>query len=122
MGKDWLWRRVRASKYGAYDSAWVLGLVSVRETAPLLLTFAMKPFGSKQLESVRVAAAMSGKEAAMCWARAWGEGLDLGAKKRLEAWGRDDGGFVLLFPSLAIAVAEAPLAFFFLLPWPKPAA
>jgi len=35
---------VRASKYGAYDSPGVLGLVPVRETAPLLLTFAMKAF------------------------------------------------------------------------------
>jgi len=113
---------VRASKYGAYDSAGVLGLVPVRETAPLLLTFAKKPFGSRQLESVRVAAAMSGKEAAMHWARAWGAGFDLGAKKRLEAWGRDDGGFVSLFPSLTTSVAEAPLGLFFLFPWSEPAA
>ena len=92
------------------------------EMAPLLLTFAMKPFGSRQLESVKVAAAMSGKEAAMRWARAWGAGLDLGAKKRLEAWGSDDGVFISLFPSLATSVAEAPLVFFFLFPWPEPAA
>ena len=67
---------MRASKYGAYDSAGVFGLVPVRETAPRLLTFAMKPFGRRQLESVRVAAAMSGKEAAMRWARVWGAELD----------------------------------------------
>jgi len=78
-------RRVRASKYGAYNPAGVLGLVPVWDTAPRLLPFAMKPIGRRQLESVRVAAAMSGKEAAMSWARAWGAGLDLGAKKRLEA-------------------------------------
>jgi len=39
-------------------------------------------------------------------ARAWGAGLDLGAKKRLEAWGRDDGVFILLPPSLATSVAD----------------
>ena len=54
--------------------------------------------------------------------RAWGAGLDLGAKKCLEAWGRDDGGFIALFPSLATSVAEAPLVFFFLSPWREPAA
>jgi len=113
---------VRASKYGAYDSAGVLGLVPVRETVPLLLTFAMKPFGSRQLESVRVSAAMSGKEAAMRWARVLGAGLDLGAKKRLEAWGRDAGVLISLFPSLAISVAKAPFVFFFLFPEPEPAA
>ena len=112
---------MRGSKYGAYDSAGVLGLVPVRETAPLFLPFAMNPFGSRQLESVRVAAAMSGKEAAMLWARAWGAGWDLGAKKRLEAWGRDDGVLISLLPSLAISEAEAPFVFFFLFPGPEPA-
>jgi len=73
-GKDWLRRRVRASKYGVYESAGLLGLVPVRQTAPLLLTFAMKPFGSRQWELVRVAVAMSGKEAALFWARAWERG------------------------------------------------
>ena len=102
---------MRASKYGAQDSAGVLGLVPVRETTPRLLTFAMKPFGSRQLESVRVAAAMSGKKAAMRMARAWGSGLDLGAKKRLEAWGRDDGVFISLIPSLATSVAEVLFVF-----------
>jgi len=58
----------------------------------------------------------------MRWARAWGAGLDLIAKKRCEAWGRDDGNFISLFPSLAISVAEAPLVFFFLFPGPEPAA
>jgi len=121
-GKDWLRRRVRASKYGAYDSAGVLGLVPVRETAPRWLTFAMKPFARRQLDSVSVAAAMSGKEAAIRWARAWGAGLDLGAKKCLEAWGRDEGAFISWFPSLTTSVAEAPLVYFFLLPGPEPAA
>jgi len=102
---------VRASKYGAYDSAAVLGLVPMRKTVPRLLTFAMKPFGRRQLDSVRVAAAMSGKEVAIHWARAWGAGLDLGAKKRLEAWGRDDRVFVSLSPYLAISVAEPPVRF-----------
>jgi len=99
----------------------VLGLVPVRGTAPRLLTFAMKPFGRRQLESVRVAAAMSGKEAAMRWASAWGAGLDLGAKKGLEAWGRDDGAFNSLSPSLTTSVAEASFVFFLFFPGPEPA-
>ena len=74
------------------------------------------------MDSVRVAAAMSGKEAAMCWARAWGAGFDLGAKKCLEARGRDDGAFITLFPSLATSVAEALFVFFFLFPGQEPAA
>jgi len=97
-------------------------LVPFRETAPRLLTFAMKPFGRRQLESVRVAAAMSGKEAAMRWARAWGADLALGPKKRLEAGGRDDGALISLSPSLATSVAEVPLFFFFPFPRPEPAA
>jgi len=113
---------VRASKYGAYDSAGVFGLVPVRETVPRLLTFAMKLFGRRQLESVRVAAAMSGNEAAMRWAWAWGAGLDLGAKKGLAAWGRDYGVFDSLSPSLATSVAQAPFFFFFPFPGPEPAA
>ena len=113
---------MRASKYGAYDSAGVLRLVPVSERAPRFLPFAMKPFGRRQLESVRVAAAMSGKEAAMRWTRAWGVGLDLGAKKPLEAWGRDDGEFISLFPSLATSVADAALLFLFVFPWPETAA
>ena len=97
-------------------------LVPVREMASRLLTFAIKPFGRRQLDSVRVAAAMSGKEAAMGWARTWGGGLDLGAKKCLEARGRDDGAFISLFPSLATSVAKAPFVFFFLCAGPEPAA
>ena len=112
---------MRASKYGACNSAGVLGLVPVRDTAPLSLTFAMKPFGRGQLESVRMAAAMSGKEAARRRTRAWGAGLDRGAKKRLEAGGRDDRNFISLFPALATSVAEAPFIFFLLFPWPEPA-
>ena len=70
----------------------------MRETAPRLLTFALKSFGRRQLDLVRVAAVMSGKEPAMRCARAWGAGSDLGAKKRLEASGRDDRVFVSLSP------------------------
>jgi len=55
-------------------------------------------------------------------ARAWGEGLDLGAKKRLEAWGRDDGVFISLFLSLATSVAEVLFVFLLFLPGPEPAA
>jgi len=36
---------------------------------------------------------MSEKEAARRWAREWGAMLDLAAKKRLAAKGRDDGIF-----------------------------
>jgi len=100
----------------------VSGLVPVRETAPRLLTFAMKHFRRRQLDSVRVAAAMSGKEEAMRCARAWGAGLDLAAKKRLEAKGKDDGVFISLFPSLATSVAEALFFFYCCLPGPEPAA
>jgi len=100
----------------------VLGLVPVRETAPRLLPLAMKPWGRRQLDSERVAAAISGKVEAMRWARAWGAGLDLEAKLRLEAWGREDGVFITLSPSLATSVAEVPFAFFFLFPGREPAA
>jgi len=94
----------------------------VRETGPRLLTLAMKPFESRQLDSVRVAAAMSGKEAAMRCASAWAAGSDLGAKKSLEARGRDDGVFIWLFPSRATSVAEAFFFHFFPFPGPEPAA
>jgi len=104
-----------------YDSAGVLGSVPVRETAPLLLTLAMKPLGRRQLESVRVVAAMSGKAAVMRCARACGGGFVLAAKKHLEAKGREKGGFILLSPSLATSAAEL-LFVFFLLPAPEPAA
>ena len=43
----------------------MLGLVPVREMTPRLLTLAMKPFGRRQLDSERVAAAMSKKMEAM---------------------------------------------------------
>jgi len=84
-----------------YESAGVLGLVPVRETAPPLLTFAMKPLGRRPLESVRVEATLSGRVAAMLCARTWGVGPVLVAKKLLEAKERDDGGFIFLWPSLA---------------------
>jgi len=99
----------------------VLGLVPVRETAPRLLTLAMKPFGRRQLDSERMAAAIFGKVEAMRWARAWGAGLDLEAKNRLEAWGRDDGVFISLSPSLATSVAEVLFVFRFFFPRPGPA-
>ena len=41
------------------------GLVTVSETAPRLVTLAMKPFGRKQLEYGWVAAAISGNVEAM---------------------------------------------------------
>ena len=64
---------------------------------------------------------MSGKEAAMREARAWGAGLDLGAKKALEASGRDDGVFISLLPSLATSVAEVPFVFLLFFHGPEPA-
>ena len=104
---------MRASKYGVQDSAGMEGSVRVSETAPQLLTLAMKPFGRRQLESERVAAAMSGKVAAMRCAKAWGAGLVLLAKKAIEAKGSDDGVFLSLSPSVAISVAEVLFPFFF---------
>ena len=77
------------------------GLVPVRETAPRLLTFAMKPFRRRQLELVRVAAAMSGKEAAMRKARAWAVGLDLGQRSLLRPGGGTTG-LLVLYPHLSL--------------------
>jgi len=65
---------------------------------------------------------MSGKEAALRCARAWGAGSDLGAKKRLEASGRDDGIFILMSPVLATSVAVAFFFAFFPFSGPEPAA
>jgi len=55
-------------------------------------------------------------------ARAWGAGLVLAVKKRLEAKGRDEGGFISLSSSLATPVAEAPLVLCFFFSRPEPAA
>ena len=100
----------------------VLGSVPVRQTAPPLLTFAMKPFRRRQWDSVRVAAALSWKEAAMSCASACGAGSDLRAKERLEANGRDDRVFISLSTVLATSVAKAFLFPFFAFPGPQPAA
>jgi len=100
----------------------VLGLVRVRERSPRLLTLAMKPFGRRQFDSERVAAAKSGKVEAMRWARAWSAGLDLEAKNRLEAWGRDYGVFISLALSLATSVAEVLFLPRVLFPGSEPAA
>ena len=100
----------------------MLGLVAVRETPPRLLTFGIKPLGRRHLESVRVAAARSGKVGSMHCARAWGTGSILAAKKHLEAKGRDDGGFISLSPSLASSMAEFVFVFFVFVPGPEPAA
>jgi len=100
----------------------VLGSVPVRETAPLFWTLATKRLGRRQLESVRVAAAMSGKAAVMRCARAWGAGSALAAKKCLEAKGREGGDFILMSPSFATLAAEEFFVLFFLLPRPEPAA
>jgi len=86
-------------------SAGVLGLVPVRETAPQLLTFTMNSLGRRQLQLVRVAAAISGKVAPTIFARAWRMRPVLMAKKRLEASGRGDWGFISLSPSLTTSVA-----------------
>jgi len=89
-----------------------LGLVLVRELVPQSLTFAMKPLGRRQLESVRVEATRLGKVTAMQERRVWGEKLVRIAKECLEARGRGEGGFIHLSPSLATSVAEACLFFF----------
>jgi len=73
------------------------------------------------LDSLRGAAAKSRTEAVMCWARAWGVGLDLAAKKLLEGKGRDDGVFISLFPYLTTSVAEPPFVFYYLFPGREPA-
>ena len=67
-------------------------------------------------------AALSRKVAAMRSARAWGTGSVLATKKRLEGKGRDNGGFIPWFPSLAISVPEAYHFFFPWDSWPEPAA
>jgi len=62
--QDWLRELVRDSKKGAYDAACVALSVTVREMAPPMLTDAEKPRGTRQLDSRRTRAAMSGKLAA----------------------------------------------------------
>ena len=64
---------------------------------------------------------MSGKEAALRSARAWGAGLVLAPNKCLEAKWRDDRGFVFLAPSLAIFVGQVLLVLFFFVPEAEPA-
>jgi len=100
----------------------VLGSVPVRQTVSRLLTLAIQPLGRRQLESVRVAAAMSGKVAAIHCAKACRAGSVLAAKKRLEANESEEVDFILLSPSLATSVAEVRFVLFFLLPGPEPAA
>jgi len=65
---------------------------------------------------------MSGKAAVMPCARACGTASLVAVKKRLEAKGREEGYFILFSPSLATSVAEVLFAFFFMVPWPEPAA
>jgi len=65
---------------------------------------------------------MLGKVAARHCARAWGAGLVLVAKKRLEAKRRDRVAFRSISPSLTTSVAEAFFVFIFLEPGPAPAA
>jgi len=55
-------------------------------------------------------------------ARAWRAGSVLAPNKRLEAKGRDDGGLMLLSPSLTTSGAEVFFVFFFFVPGPEPAA
>jgi len=65
---------------------------------------------------------MLGKVAALRCPRAWGTGSVLTAKKRLEAKGRDHGGFIALGPSLAISKADVLFALWPFDPRPEPAA
>jgi len=53
---------------------------------------------------------------------AWGTGLVLTAKKGLEARERDDGGFIVLSPSLATGGADVLLVVLDFDPGPQPAA
>ena len=113
---------MRVLKYEVYESAGVLGLVPVRETAPRLLTFAIKPLGRRQLESVRVAATMLERVAAMHCARAWRAGSVLVSNERFDAKGRDHWGFISLSPSLATSVPEILCFLLFFVLRPEPAA
>ena len=70
----------------------------MRDTAPLSLTLTLKPFGRRQLDSVRVVATMAGKVLVMRAARGWGERGSLMAKKRREVKGRE----VAVFEGLPI--------------------
>ena len=97
------------------------GSVPVRDTAPLSLTFTRKPFGRRQLDSVRVVATISGKVLVMQAARAWGEGVSRTAKKRQEAKGRECAGFEDSPVGRATSAAVAFFPFFFL-GRPEPAA
>jgi len=74
------------------------------------------------LDSVRVAAAMCGEEAAMGCARAWEVGSDLGANKGLEGIGRDGVVFILLSRVLPTSVAKPFFFPFVLFRGPPPAA
>jgi len=95
--------------------------VPVSDTAPRLLTLAMKPLGRRQLQSVRVTGGMSWRAADMHYETAWGAGLLLAVKKCLEAKGREDEGFPLLSPSLQTSVAKVLFVIFSLVPRPEPA-
>ena len=84
----------------------------VRDTAPLSLTLALKPLGRRQLDSVRVAATMSGKVLVMRAAWGWGKGVSLTAKKRGEAKGREVAGFESSPVGWATSAAVAFFPFF----------
>ena len=98
------------------------GSVPVRDTAPLSLTLAMKPWGRRQLDSVRAVAKMSGKVLVMRAARAWGMGVSLMAKKRREAKGSEVAGFQGSPTGLAISVTVAYFPLYPLEGQPAPAA
>jgi len=65
---------------------------------------------------------MSWKVVAIRCVRACGAGLELAAKKHLEAKGSDDGVLISLSPSLATSVAKTPFVFRFFFPRPELAA
>ena len=97
-GKDWLRRQLRVAKYAVWHSTGVLGLVSVRERAPLLLKIVIKPFGRTQLDSVRVAAARAGKVAAVgCAGASWGV-VDSCSEKTRGGQGEGRWSFGLIEP------------------------
>ena len=94
----------------------------VRDTAPLSLTLTQKPFGRRQLDSVRVVATMSGKVLVMRAAKGWGRGVSLMVKKQREAKGREEAAFEGSPTELPTSVAVAFFPFFPLGGRPEPAA
>jgi len=65
---------------------------------------------------------MSGRAAVIRCARACRAGSVLAAKNWLEAKEREEGGIILLSPTLTTSLAQVLFVFFLLVPRPEPAA